>query len=302
LRKVSLFKNFENHNRLDFPKPIRRVTSGQGGEVLLVLGRQGAALVDCGMAYCWESLLNNLEKALSGSSLDYILLTHTHYDHVGALPYIRERYPRAKVLASSYGEKVLKREGARRVIGELGKEAARIYAGIEMEVRTDGMCVDQVLKEKDRVDLGDVQIEGYETPGHTSCSMSFFLRPNDILLASESTGILLEPGIVHTAILKSHKASLASGEKMRDLNPKVIVLPHYGVLPSHVNQLYWDWFFNSSREKMDFIKKMDQDGLSREEMLERYIEKYWDDNREQEQPKEAFLVNARSIITVLLEE
>lgn len=302
MSKKPLFKDFENHHRLMFPEPIRRITSGQGGEVLLILGRDRTALLDCGMAYCWEELLEKLETTLKGRSLDYILLTHTHYDHVGALPYIRDRYPQAMVLASEYAQKVLQKESARKVIGELGEEAARTYLGTEMKVRTDGLVVNQVVGENDEIDLGDTIIQVLETPGHTTCSLSYYILPEKILLASESTGILIEPELVHTAILKSYRDSLASGEKMKNLQANTIILPHYGVLPSHYNERYWELFFQTTYEKRDYIQKLYVDGLSKDEIIGKYIEKYWDDVREQEQPKAAFVLNAKSIIDVILKE
>ncbi len=39
-------------NRFDFPENIVRVTAGNGGEALLILGSEKTVLVDCGMAYC----------------------------------------------------------------------------------------------------------------------------------------------------------------------------------------------------------------------------------------------------------
>jgi glyoxylase-like metal-dependent hydrolase (beta-lactamase superfamily II) len=254
------------------------------------------------MAYCWEELLEKLETTLNGRSLDYILLTHTHYDHVGALPYIRDRYPQAMVLASEYAQKVLQKESARKVIGELGEEAARTYLGTEMKVRTDGLVVNQVVGENDEIDLGDTIIQVLETPGHTTCSLSYYILPEKILLASESTGILIEPELVHTAILKSYRDSLASGEKMKNLQANTIILPHYGVLPSHYNERYWELFFQTTYEKRDYIQKLYVDGLSKDEIIGKYIEKYWDDVREQEQPKAAFVLNAKSIIDVILKE
>lgn len=69
-----------------YPKPLVRVTGGKGGEAVLIVGSEKTALHDCGMACFSEELISNIEKALQERPLDYVLLSHTHYDHMGALP------------------------------------------------------------------------------------------------------------------------------------------------------------------------------------------------------------------------
>lgn len=297
-----MFQDFENHQRLQFKHPIYRVTSGQGGEVLLIKGKDKAALVDCGMAYSHKGLTKNIKDELGDLDLAYILLTHSHYDHVGGLPYLREEFPRARVLGSAYCKNVLERDGARNTIKRLGQVAALSYGGNPEDIKTEGLWVDQVLNDDDIVDLDQLKIRALETPGHTACSMSFLIIPDNILIASESTGILINPKIIHTAILKSHKDSLLAGKRLKDLKASLIILPHYGLLPAEFNESYWAMFFESSEEKKNYILTLHKRGFKEKEILDKYIEKYWEDSREQEQPKEAFVMNAENIIKVIIKE
>ena len=86
--------------RYDFLDNIIRVTAGQGGEALLVLGSEKTALVDCGMAYCTNKLLKKIHTVLETEiaktgkyrSIDYIFATHTHYDHIGAMNGLRHKF------------------------------------------------------------------------------------------------------------------------------------------------------------------------------------------------------------------
>ena len=57
---------------------LKRVTGGLGGESFLYLGKEKTVLHDLGMACFQEELIENIEKALEGRSLDYILCSHTH--------------------------------------------------------------------------------------------------------------------------------------------------------------------------------------------------------------------------------
>jgi len=73
---------------------IKDVTGGKGGSAYLVLGKDKTALIDCGMAYCAPDLIKNIKKFLAdGMRLDYVFLSHSHYDHIGAIPYLREIWP-----------------------------------------------------------------------------------------------------------------------------------------------------------------------------------------------------------------
>lgn len=301
-KKIPLYENFQDHNRLDFPEPIYRVTAGQGGEALLIIGNEKTALMDCGMGYCWEQLLRNIEEKLNGRPLDYIVLSHTHYDHIGALSYIKSRYKDALVIGAAHAAKVLEKPNALKVIKELSEKAAQLYSGKSMEIRTDNMKVDRVVGEGDSIDLGDRMLLVLETPGHTSCSLSYFMEPDGVLFASESTGILTNPDFIHTAMLKSYKDSLSSGNKCKDLSAETIILPHYGAMPAYYNDKYWKQFVKNSEDEKNFILGLHEAGLSLDEMVEKYSEKYWSEIREQEQPKPAFILNAETIIKVIIKE
>lgn len=299
-KKEEAFISFEGYDRFDFPEPIRRVTAGHGGEALLILGSEKTALYDCGMAYCWKQMLENLEKSLEGRTLDYVLVSHTHYDHIGALPYLRERYPEAVVFGAEHAARVFERHGARKIMKRLGEEAMREYCGDEVEIKTQGLSVDVIVREGERIDLGDRYFRVIETPGHTDCSLSFLLEPDGILFASESTGVLLTPEIIHTPMLKSYEDCMDSAKKCADLKPKFIVIPHYGVIPGFFNEKYWQLFNSCAQEKCEFIKTLHDEGLSGEEILGRYADHYWDDIRANEQPWAAYMMNAENIVKTIL--
>ena len=77
------------YDRFAFPEGIRRVTAGRGGEAILILGEERTALLDCGMAYCGSRMVENLRRELDGRKLDYVLLSHSHKEHNGELPYVK---------------------------------------------------------------------------------------------------------------------------------------------------------------------------------------------------------------------
>ena len=293
-----------DYDRFAFPADVTRVTAGHGGEALLIMGSKKNALLDCGMAYCGEKTAGNIAAALSeraNSSLDYILLTHSHYDHIGALPFIKDRFPQATVCGSEHCRDILKKPGARKTMKALGTAARDLYdAGSMLDIPVDNLEVDIVLAEGDRLELGEETIKVLETKGHTDCSLSFVLEPAWILFASESSGILERTLYVHTPILKSFDDAFATLKKCREYGTHYICLSHFGMLPPDFNDTYWEMFQKSCDEKMDFVQSLKSAGKSKEEMLELYVDRYWTPDKQKEQPREAYVINSRHIIDALL--
>jgi uncharacterized membrane protein YkvI/glyoxylase-like metal-dependent hydrolase (beta-lactamase superfamily II) len=301
----SLFTDFEGFDRFDYPPGIIRVTGGFGGEATLILGSEKTALLDCGMAYCGEMTSNNIRKALEGKTnalgiprtLDYILLSHTHYDHVGGAPTIKKNWPDAVICASSYAEYVLRRPSALKVIKRLGGEAEKMFGtGDLSKITVEGLSVERVLSEGEILSLGEESIHVLITPGHTNCSTTFVLEPDSIMFTSESTGVLEGEGCIHGAVLKSYQDATDSLEKCKSYGARQLISPHYGMVPLFYTQDYWKLYEEKLEEELKFIQGLYEQNLSESDMVQRFADKYWAEERAQEQPIEAFLLNAKNTI------
>ena len=286
----------------DFPKPLVRVTGGPGGEAILILGSKKTALYDCGMACFEKELIENTEKVLGDRKLDYILISHSHYDHMGALPYIIERWPDIEVCGAEKAKQVFERPGAVAMIESMGKTAAEHYDRDPNEVTSEGLRIDKVLKSGDILDLGEEKILAFETKGHTDCCMSYLMQPEGILMASESTGVISKEGILRTSILKSFDESLESARFMKLLPFEYLLVSHYGILDRSFNSVYFDMYIEEAERERTIIEKLISEGKSLDEIFEAHKELYWSEKRGKEQPFRAYEMNTKIIIKRMMKE
>ncbi len=291
---------FPGYDRREYPEGIYTVTEGQrGADATLIIGSGATALYDCGMAYAYESTIRSLKEKLRGRTLDYVLVSHTHYDHIGALPYIIDAYPDVKAVGSEYGKYVFSRPGARKMIRDLGVAAEMSYGTGRPEIiKSEGLRIDIVVHDGDVIDLGDRKIVCLETPGHTNCCVSFALEPDSILFASESTGVCTGPGETNTAILKDFDQSMESMRKCRDYGAKRIVSAHYGITPEWYAKEYFESFRKAAEEEKEYVIGLWESGLSWDEMLEKASADAYNKEREGNQPYEAFMENTKAVLKV----
>ncbi|MBD9477801.1 MBL fold metallo-hydrolase [Pseudoxanthomonas sp. PXM02] len=90
-------------------------------------------------------------------TVDWILETHAHADHLSAAPYLKDR------------------TGAPIGIGEHITDVQRTFApvfGLD-DVSGDGREFDRLFRDGDVFPLGDLQVEVLHTPGHTPACVSY---------------------------------------------------------------------------------------------------------------------------------
>lgn len=279
---------------------LKRVTGGYGGESFLYLGSESTVLHDLGMACFSKELIKNIEEALDGRSLDYIILSHTHYDHMGALPYVLEKWSDAKVCGCAKTESVFKRPGAVKMIISMGKTASEFYEKDPSKVHADGIRVDIVLEDGEVLDLGGGEtLTAFETKGHTDCSMSYFIEPAGILFASESTGVMENETKMHTSVLKNFDQSFEAARRLKKLPIKTLVIPHYGITSDAVLDGYFDWYIDEAQAEKDLIEDCYAKGMTKDEIFQVHKKHYWTELRAKNHPYRAYKMNTEIIINAL---
>jgi len=270
----------------------------------LLIGDTATALFDCGVGFCADDTIAKVKSALNGRDLDYIFGSHTHYDHIGALPYFRAAFPNVKYVTNEVGAATLQKDTPRRVIREMSKVAILDYGGGKpfVDYNDNAFCADVVVAEGDVIDLGGVSVEIIETPGHTRDSLSFFVPELELLILSETTGVLLDDNEMYTSCLTGFHAALAAVEKCRKFPHKFLSLPHRGVVDGDSATKYFELAEATITECRDFILEMYAEKLGESEMLERFFERYSSPTLQQYQTRVAFDANAWASIYCAIRE
>jgi len=281
---------------------IINVTGGIGGNAFLILGEKKTALVDCGMAYCASNLISNIKQVLNKRTLNDILISHSHYDHIGAIPYLKETWPNSKVFGAEHAKQILNRPNALKTIRNFSMQAAKLYGGGNITAYHDEMLkVDNSIFEGDILELGGLDVKVIETLGHTKCSLAFLVN-NEILFASESTGYMSKSGKVYPGFLTSSAEAIASITRCQNLNPRFIISPHFGLVNNRDTLNYWENCISSIKETKAFILHLSEMGYGDAQILIEYEKSFRDELSRLEQPISAFNLNIQNMINTVLSE
>lgn len=273
-----------------------------GGEGFLFVSENTTFLLDDGFAFCGEAMADNIRKVLGDRGLDYILLTHSHYDHLSGTPYITRAYPDAKVVANDHTANVIVREGAKKVMREMNVAAARSYGEGDYEDLTDMLRVDIVVKDDDVIDLGDFRFRVCGFPGHTKCSIGFYSEEERLLLSCETLGVYIGDEKLACQYLVGYAISIDSIDRALGLDIDTMLIPHTGLAVGDRCKTLLaasrELAVNGAKEIVHGFRE----GKDEKELLSIIKEKYYTPYVRKLQPEAAFDLNARYMIPMLIKE
>lgn len=260
-------------------------------------------LIDAGMPHTGEQLVENIKRVLGDTPLRYIFASHSHYDHIGGIPYLRKAWPDVVVFGSKHAYDVLNKQSAKDYIRMMAESSAKFFGCEHWDTYSDGMLkIDRVLHDGDAVEFNDCRITAVETTGHTNCSMAFVLD-DEILFTSETLGIISLDGNYFAEVLTSYIKTTESINKCRSLKLKYIVATHYGLLDERETANYWDKSLAALQLSRDFIFNLSDSGYGAEDIIRAYNNpRFRDAALEKQQAIISFDVNTRHLVNTILRE
>jgi len=128
---------------------------------------QHAAIVDSVLDYCAASGRTHTKAADAviaavkdrGLTIDWILETHVHADHLSAAPYLQEKL------------------GGQIAIGSHVRDVQKIFTKLfnANGVATDGSQFGALIEDGQTFNIGELEAKAIHTPGHTPACMSYLI-------------------------------------------------------------------------------------------------------------------------------
>jgi glyoxylase-like metal-dependent hydrolase (beta-lactamase superfamily II) len=193
--------------------------------------------------------------------LDYLFLTHSHYDHIGSAGYLKRRMPGLQIGAHERLAGLLEKPSVMDMMNRLSTNHVELlkYNTENEDLTLCPFATDILLKQGDEFDLGGLTCRVYETPGHTKDSVSFYFPEIKALFPGEATGVLQgETGSeMQVEFLTSYRDYIDSLNLMSSLKPEIVCLAHGWVL--------------TREDAMDFLKHSLAETFKFRELIENYL-------------------------------
>jgi glyoxylase-like metal-dependent hydrolase (beta-lactamase superfamily II) len=233
-RRYEIFTITPNFHQLGTPSYPAYLSMGASGMI-----------IEGGIGATFPIIVDQIkELGIEPERIEYLALTHTHPDHIGAVPHLRKLWPHLKVVASDRAAKQLQKEEVIRDFINLDRtitEILLIKGDIDqwsVEAEDPVFEVDMIVGEGDKIDLGSgVVWTVYETPGHSPCHISFHNERDEILVIGDATGIYEpEKEVFWPNYFQSLEEYCHSIRKLAALPARIAARSHGGVVEGKPRQ------------------------------------------------------------------
>jgi glyoxylase-like metal-dependent hydrolase (beta-lactamase superfamily II) len=215
------------HERIWF---LGREESG----VYLLEGNNGSMIVSGGMSYIISEILQQFKEfAIDENRIKKLLILHSHFDHVGIVPFMKRRHPEIEVYASQRAWEILQMDKAILTINEFSRNVAKkmkkenVYSTFDLEWRKD--VSGKTIREGDRIGLGGLEVSILEIPGHSSCCIGAYIPELKVLFPTDGGGIPLDKTIIISGN-SNYTQYQQSLEKLKNYEVEIYCADHYGYI------------------------------------------------------------------------
>lgn len=143
-----------------------------------------------------------------------VLLTHAHFDHIGALDHVRERWHIPAYLHVNEADWLADPEK---------------NGSAHFPIVSDLFCqpAEKLISEEGTITIESFQFDVLETPGHSQGSASFYFKDDHVIFSGDA---LFNGGIGRTDLYSGDQTVLLDSihKKLLILPPETVVAPGHG--------------------------------------------------------------------------
>jgi len=168
-----------------------------GRNAFLVNGSDGLVLIEAGILCDYEDFeQGSIGFSFSLKDVRYVILLHSHFDHIGILPILKRHNPDIKVIGHSYIGHIFSKEKNIEVLRKAEESFCKELPNEEYDFSL--LSLDYEINSELVSELLGKPVEVIFTKGHSNCSVSLYFKDSGGLYTSDSAGIpLINWDVVH---------------------------------------------------------------------------------------------------------
>jgi glyoxylase-like metal-dependent hydrolase (beta-lactamase superfamily II) len=246
-----------------------------------VIGQEEAAIIEGGVTGGVISLNRQWLQLQRKPAIRYLIASHAHFDHVCGIPALQELFPEASVLASAEAQKVL---GKPKIVHNFFAQDEKMSAvlaaeGILEEIplspQPDSIGVDQVIGEGGEIQLrGGLKLRVIDAPGHSPCSLAFYLPQEQVMFVSDSGGFQISDDSLFPIFFQGYELYQETLKRLRGFPTRVLAIPHEKIWIQGEVQAFYDRAMKTAQDAYAAIERMLNSGLD-EEAIKRDLFSYY---------------------------
>jgi len=260
---------------MTYPKQIAEKVFLLGNHyisIYLVRGDRFSVLVEGGLSITAPQVVNRLKYLdVDPASLKYLILTHTHADHVMGAPLIKQAFPQIKIVGVPEAGDLLSRK---KIIDFFIQEdrytSKRLLDFKAVDAGTSPkdpppFTVEETVSPGNILDLGGLSLHILDAPGHCRGGIALWEPREKTLFCSDSLGFHLPPEKFVSNFYVDYDTYLETFETLVALKPKWVCPGHCGAYGGDEAKK----FMAGSRRELDWITDFVTKAPQSEKMLEK---------------------------------
>ncbi len=251
--------------------------------VYLLEGSKSSAIISGGLNYIIPEVLRQIKEFdIDEKKIAHIIILHAHFDHVGIIPFFKRQWPRLTVHASQRGWDVIANPKAIEAITNFSDLVSQNKIGarhdlslLDWKWRND--IKGDRLAEGGKIDLGGITIEIFETPGHSSCSISAYVPELQALFPSDAAPIPYKDDMIISANSNYTQYQQSLG-KLVKLKVKILGADHYVCMVDNEAENYISNAIVAARDERSMLEGLLKKEVNVDQAAKAYVADFYKKN------------------------